>query len=633
MDETNSKQSGTLHIHSENILPIIKKWLYSEHDIFIRELASNALDAIVKRKILESKNEIEARDHSLDRIDIAIDAEAKTITISDTGIGMTQDEAIRYLSQIAFSGAEEFMKTYQMKDGFIGHFGLGFFSSFMVSDTVQVTSKSVRADADTIIWKSDGSTTYSIEKAENERAHQGTDVTLFINEASVEYLETYKLKECVRKFCRFFPVPIYLNGEKINSSEPIWTKPARDVTEKEYLDLYRTLYPFQPDPLFWVHINVDYPFHVQGILYFPSQLQREHEMQKGGVQLYCTRVFVSDSCKDILPEYLTMMKGIIDSPDIPLNVSRSHLQVDKTVKTLSSHIVKKVADALVTLSKNDRKKFEEVWPSCEVVVKLGMLEDESFYNRIYDALLFKTVEGSYKKIAEFLQNNLSSEGKKTVIYCDPGQEKSPLVSQLIEKGRDVIITTSALDHPLMSKIERDKKPDSPTEELIFKRIDSSVIHEMLDEAREKTLLDSEGKTEATRIADFFRNILTTDEKSLEVKAQSLSIDTLPAMITLDEEERRTRDYTQRFLQGSDQAAFGQFKPKSTLVINTNNQTIRSIFQAQEKEPKLAEEMARYVLSLARLMHNELSKEEFQHFLQQSNLLLGHVAEKCAAQEG
>ncbi len=627
--KVDSLQSGNLHIHSENILPIIKKWLYSEHDIFLRELASNALDAIVKRKILESKKEIENHDHSEDRIDIVIDENAKTITVSDTGIGMTRDEAIRYLSQIAFSGAEEFMKTYQMKDGFIGHFGLGFFSSFMVADKVEVISRSARKESPTIIWSSDGSTSYSVEEASTPREKIGTDVRLFINKESLEYLEATRLRDCARKFCRFFPVPIYLNGEKINTGEPVWTKSPQEVTEKEYLDLYRTLYPFQPDPLFWVHINVDYPFHVQGILYFPSKLQREYDTQKEGVLLYCNRVFVSDSCKDILPEYLTMMKGVIDSPDIPLNVSRSHLQVDKTVRTLSTHIAKKVSDSLTTLAKSNRSKFEEVWPSCELVVKLGMLEDDKFYDRLFDSLLFKTVEGSYKTLGELVKD--ITDTKANLIYCDMGQEKSPVVAQLQAKGRDVIFTTSVLDHPLMSRIEK-KTPSQtatvlPSQGISFRRIDSDVAHELVDPDREKTILDNEGKTEATRIADFFRTIMKQDNSSLEVEAKSLAIDSVPAMITLNEEERRARDYSQRFLQGSHEGMWKNFQPKSTLVVNTNNPTIRSIVKAHTQEPELAHEMAEYVVSLARLMHNELSKEDFERFVTQSTTLLNHVAQR------
>lgn len=630
----NSPSTGRLNIHSENILPIIKKWLYSEHDIFIRELASNGSDAIQKRKILESRNELPLNQVSEDRIDITIDKEKNSLTVSDTGIGMTGEETEKYLSQIAFSGAEEFMKAYQLNDAFIGHFGLGFFSSFMVADKVSVITRSCREGSHTVVWESSGTAEYTVRQATDEEAKAscGTDVILTLNKDSSEFLELYRLKEAVKRFCRFFPVPVYVQGERINSQEPLWVKNPKDVTDNEYKELFRSLYPFQPDPLFWIHINVDYPFHVKGILYFPSLLRKDHDLSKESVSLYCNRVFVSDSCKDILPEYLTMMKGVIDSPDIPLNVSRSYLQVDRTVRQLAQHISKKVSDAISTLAKNDRKKYEEVWEGCELVVKLGMLEDEKFFSRLYDTLLFKTVDNSYKTISELLPlTSFDHEEKKSiVVYADPGQEKSPLISSLQESGKAVVITTSVLDHPLMSKIEQ--KSSMPKEEndnspsaLIFRRIDSDLIHEFKDTEREKTILDNDGKTEATKLADFFRRALGTSG-SFSVEAKSLSVDAVPAILTMNEEERRFRDYSQRM----NPAKGGKdpiFSPKSTLVINTNNKTVQSIAKAEEKEPELAREMAQYIVALTKLTQNEMSKEDFDRFVHQSNALLEHVAKR------
>lgn len=639
---SSNETSGELNIHSENILPIIKKWLYSEHDIFLRELASNALDAITKRKILESKKEVPVSDHSLDRIDIVLDREKNSLTVSDTGIGMNQDECVRFLSQIAFSGAEEFMKTYQMKDGFIGHFGLGFFSSFMVANHVDVRTRSAKEET-TILWSSDGSTKYTVGVAANPREHQGTDVVLFLNEESRDFLDEAHVKECLDRYCRFFPVPIFLNGKQIGNENPVWTKSPQETVESEYLTLYRTLYPLQPDPLFWVHIHVDYPFHVQGVLYFPSKIGREYDGKQTGVSLFCNRVFVSDNCKDILPEYLSMMQGVIDSPDIPLNVSRSHLQVDKTVKTLSTHIAKKVSDALTSLLKSDRKKYEKVWPSCEVVVKLGMLQDDKFFDRLYDALLFKTINKEqntdevYKTLVELANSQESSKNDEAlqhvdIIYCDPGQEKSPLLAELEKKNKNVLSTSSLLDHPLMAQLERKTAPATSqipsTTRFRFHRIDSqNIIDTILDKKREKTILDSDGKTEETKIADFFRSALKGSHDSMEVSAKSLAIDSLPAIVTLDENERRTRDYSARFMRGEGQDFLKHFKPKAHLVVNTNSDTVKSIVKASERDPEMAHEMAEYMVSLARLTHNELSQGELEQFIKQSSRFLGHVASK------
>ena len=597
-------KQGQLSIHSENILPIIKKWLYSERDIFIRELAANAADAISKLVILQAKGDAVAKEP---RIDISIDAEKKTLTVSDNGLGLTSDEAEKFLSQIAFSGAEEFIKTYELNDTFIGHFGLGFFSSFMVADSVEVVSKSYKSDAPAIVWKSDGSTVYSVENS--TKSEIGTNVILHINAEHEEYLRDDYLTKIVRRFCSFFPYKVYVNGRLVNEKEPLWKKRPVDCTEEEYKDFYSVLYPFEEQPLFYVHLNVEYPFHVQGILYFPK-FHKELELNKSHVQLFSNRVFVTDDCKDILPDYLSLLKGVLDSPDIPLNVSRSHLQVDKTVRQLSTHIAKKVADALQTLYKNDQKKYESCWKSIEIIVKLGMLQDESFYPKGKQLLLFQTTNGEYKNLEE-----LSKEvnGKKQIIYCESGQEHSPVVSAYQKHHIPVAISTSLVDHPLMAKLERE-------DSYVFKRFDAQIAEDLHDHTREKTVLDASGRTESAHIADFFRKALHDDQ--LTIEAKSLFADNIPAILTLEEEERRFRDYMTR-VSGQQQA----LKPKASFVVNTNNPLVQAISKVEHSSPELAKDIAKYIFELTKLSHKEMQPDELHNFTQLSSRLVEELATK------
>ena len=595
-------RNGQLSIHSENILPIIKKWLYSEKDIFVRELVSNAADAIQKLNILQAKGEAEAPQEP--KIDISIDKEKKTLTFSDTGLGLDEEEAETFLAQIAFSGAEEFIKTYQLNDTFIGHFGLGFFSVFMVADHVEVVSRSYKPNKTPIVWRSDGSSSYTID--EGQRADVGTDIILHLNHDQEEYLDEHRLSAILQRFCAFFRTPVYLHGKKINTNLPLWQKRPSECTDKDYTTFYSTLYPLEEPPLFWVHLNVDYPFHVQGVLYFP-RIRKDTELSHDHVQLFCNRVFVSDNAKDILPEYLTLLRGVLDSPDIPLNVSRSHLQVDATVRQLSQHISKKVADALTSLLKNERKRFEECWEACELVVKFGMLQDEKFYERGKELLIWKTSTGGWKTTAEITQEK---EDKKTVIYCEAGQERSPLVTAYSSKGVDIAVLTSPIDHPLMTKLER-------KENVHFRRVDATIDATLLDPSKEKTVLDSSGRTEAAKIADFFRTAI--GDQLLTIDAKSLDLQSLPAVMTLAEEERRVRDYMTR-VAGVPQA----IKPKATLTINTNSPLVQALYKAQGSTPELAKDLALYIWDLTRLSHKEMSNDEIHAFTQRSTKILEHV---------
>jgi molecular chaperone HtpG len=596
-------RNGQLSIHSENILPIIKKWLYSEKDIFLRELAANASDAIQKLSILQAQGL--ASGVKEPRIDVCIDKEHKTITVSDTGLGLDEAEAEAFLSQIAFSGAEEFIKTYQLNDTFIGHFGLGFFSVFMVATQVEVASRSYKSDAKPIVWKSDGSSSYTIE--EGSRTEVGTDVVLHIGNEHEEYLEENRLFSILTRFCGFFPYPVFLNGKRINEHAPLWQKRPSDCTEKEYQELYRTLYPFDPPPLFWVHLNVDYPFHVQGILFFPS-VSKEMDLSQPKVKLYCNRVFVSDDCKDILPNYLSLLRGVLDSPDIPLNVSRSHLQVDATVRQLAQHIAKKVADALTSLFKNDRPHYEACWNAYEVVVKLGLLEDEKFQSKVKDILLWKTAGSSWKTTEELARD---CEGTKSVVYCEPEQEKSPLVAAYTARGIDVAVRTSVLDHPLMSQLEQNLH-------ISFRRVDATLDAALIDPSREQTVLDAQGRTEEARVADFFRAVLADPKISIEAK--SLDLGSVPAIMTLDERERRFRDY---YTSVSGKA--NGVKPKAGLVVNTNSPLVQAAYRAKESSPQFAHELAVHIWDVTRLAHKEMSAEEMHTFTERSTRLLEQLA--------
>ena len=598
-------KNGQLSIHSENILPIIKKWLYSEKDIFIRELASNASDAIQKRSILQAQGLAAGMPEP--KIDVRVDKEKQTITVSDTGLGLDEAEAEAFLSQIAFSGAEEFIKTYQLNDTFIGHFGLGFFSVFMVADTVEVASRSYKTEARPIIWKSDGSSSYTIE--EGMRDEVGTDVILHIGKEHGEYLEEGRLFSILTRFCRFFPHPVFLNGKRINEQAPLWQKRPSDCTEKEYLELYQTLYPFEAPPLFWVHLNVDYPFHVQGVLFFPK-ISKEADLSRDRVKLYCNRVFVSDDCKDILPNYLMLLRGVLDSPDIPLNVSRSHLQVDSTVRQLSSHIAKKVADALTNLFKTDRTQYEERWAAYETVVKLGMLEEEKFLPKVKDILLWKTASGAWKTTEELTRE---TEGTKAIAYCELGQEKSPLVGAFLEKKIDVAVRTSVLDHPLMSRLEQNSH-------LSFLRVDARLDDSLIDASKEQTVLDASGRTEGAKIADFFRSALADPKISIEAK--SLSVGSAPALMTLDEQQRRFRDY---YAQVSGTAPV--VAPKAGLVINTNSFLVQTAYRASQTSPNLARDLALHIWESTRLAHKELSAEELHAFTERSLRVLEELVKE------
>lgn len=590
---------GTLKIHSENILPIIKKWLYSDKDIFVRELVSNACDAISKFCTITDTPADQGR------INIKIDKEKRTLTFTDTGIGMDAEEVETYIAQIAFSGAEEFIKKYQTdkeEDQIIGHFGLGFYSAYMVAEMVEIQTLSYKEGAEPVHWTCDGSVEYTLEKG--ARTERGTEVILTLSSEEEEYLDEAKLRHILHHYCSFLPYPIFLNDQQINEKPPLWMKPASECTEQEYLDFYRHLFPMEPDPLFWVHLNVDFPFHLKGILYFPK-IAGDMEMKKDTIKLFCNRVFVSDNCRDLLPEYLTIMRGAIDSPDIPLNVSRSYLQMDRTVKQLGSHISKKISDRLSALYRSDREKFLSYWEDIEMIIKFGALQDEKFYERVKEFLVVKNSEGEWTTVEEYKERYPD----QTVFYAT---EEGHFLDLYKEKGIEVLLMRpSMIDQALVQFLERKINGT-------FKRIDAHVDDKLLDPAKEKSLLDAEGRSEAAKIAEFFQKKL-----DVEVEAKSLASESIPGFLMLKEEERRMRDTLAYHNKG---AMSGLVKP--TFVVNTNSKLINAIHAVEKIDPVLAKELAHEVYDLARLSQKEMEPEALNAFISRSTAVLEKLACKA-----
>lgn len=602
-------EKGTLQIHSENILPIIKKWLYSDKDIFVRELVSNACDAIHKVKILRDQGETQAQDDDF-RIDIQSDKEHHTLKFIDNGIGMTAEEVKKYIAQIAFSGAEEFLSKYKSNkkgDQIIGHFGLGFYSAYMVANKVEVNTLSYQKDAQPVLWRCEGSSDYEIEPG--TRQTRGTEITLYLEKDNEEYLDKAHLRKIVSHYCSFLPYPIYLDGERINKKQPLWMKAPSECTTEDYLDFYHYLYPTEQDPLFWVHLNVDYPFHLKGILFFPH-IHRDFDMNKMTVQLYCNRVFVSNNCKDLIPDFLTVLRGIIDSPDIPLNVSRSYLQMDKTVRQLSTHITKKVSDSLTTLYRTDKEKFINSWPDVSTIVKLGLLEDEKFYEKIKDILIWQNTDKEWTTIQDYLDRN-KEKAENKIYYTSDEKHATHVLDIYKQRGIEILSANMSLDPYVIHKLEGKLSP------VTFQRIDSEVHDTILDKSREKTILDAEGKTEASKLADFIAGKLSDD--NIKVEAKSLAADSLPGFIMINEKERRMRDYLMR-TNPKEAESFSALGAK-TFVVNTNNPLYPAIQKMDHKNPQLAKDLVQELYELSLLSQREMTPELLNNFVNRSNRIL------------
>lgn len=604
-----------LEIHSENILPIIKKWLYSDHDIFARELVANACDAIHKVQLLREEGKCSAKDDEF-RINITIDKANKTLTFSDTGVGMDAAEVEKYIAQIAFSGAEDFMEHYKSKkeeDQFIGHFGLGFYSAYMVASKVDIETLSYKEGAEPVFWSCDGSSTYTIDKG--SRKARGTDIILHINEENEDFLDEARMRGILEEYCAFLPYPVFLGDTRINAKDPLWIKSASECTEEDYLDFYRHLYPGEEDPLFWMHINVDYPFNLKGILYFPK-LRRDFDPDKNSIRLFCNRVFVSDTCKDIVPNYLLALRGVIDSPDIPLNVSRSSLQVDRTVRQVGSHISKKVSDSLSTLYKNDRERFLRAWKDISTIVKLGILEDDKFYDRVKNILVWKEVGGEWRTAEEYLERN-KEKTKDKIIYTRDPDHMAHFIDTFKKKGIEVLTASHSIDIYVMQALERKLAPAT------FQRVDAAIDETLIDKEREKTVLDASGKTEAAHLADFIRTKL--DDATLEVEAKSLTSDTVPGFIVLDENQRRMRDYMMSLAPEDQRGALDQLQ-KRTFVVNTNNKLLGCIQKLDKKNPELAKELVLEVYDLAQLTQREMKPETLNAFINRTSEIMEKLTE-------
>jgi len=596
-----------LKVHTENILPIIKKWLYSEKDIFLRELVSNSCDALHKYRILHDQSH-QTVDNADFRIDIRTDKDNKQLIISDTGIGMTEEEVEKYIAQIAFSGAKEFVSQYQSnneKDHIIGHFGLGFYSSYMVAKDVTIQTLSYQDGALPVCWSCDGSTEY--ELSSGSRTKRGTDVILHLDTDGEEFLHEAKLRQVLQSYCAFLPFPIYLNGSLINGKEPLWLKAPSSCEDKEYIEFYRSLYPMDPDPVFWIHINIDYPFTLKGILYFPK-IHRKFDWSDSKIKLFCNRVFVSDNCKDLIPDFLSALKGAIDSPDIPLNVSRSYLQMDRTVRQLSTHVTKKVGDKLEQTYISDKDKFLTIWPDIELIVKLGIMQEEKFREKSKKFLLWKSSSHDWTTLEDYLERN-REKTKGKIFYTIDDKHTSSFLDLYQNLGIEILSTTSPVDSTLMTTLERSQT------DIHFRRIDAEIDESIIDQSKEKTLLDAEGKTEATRIASLIAEKLGMDQ--VEVEAKSLASDSLAGFIVINEEMRRMKEY----LSLSQQSIPSTFPEKKTFVVNTNSKIVSRLPTLNAKDPDLAKELVMQLYELSLLSQKELDPAQLHTFVQRSERVL------------
>ncbi len=598
---------GTIQVHTENIFPIIKKFLYSDHEIFLRELVSNAVDATQKLKALSTMAEFNGELGDLS-IEVLLDKDARTLTIRDHGIGMTAEEIEKYITQIAFSGAEEFVEHYKEKSNaqLIGHFGLGFYSAFMVSSSVEIISRSYRESAHPVRWECDGSPDYTMEDA--EKAERGTDIILHIADDSSEFLEELRIKNLLKKYCKFLPVEIKFEKEIINNTQPAWIRKPALLTDNDYRLFYRELYPFADDPLFHIHLNVDYPFNLTGILYFPK-LKNNFEQQKDRIQLYSNQVFVTDAVENIVPDFLMLMKGVIDSPDIPLNVSRSYLQSDANVKKISAHISKKVAEKLDDLFKADRADFEKKWDDVKVFIQYGMLSDDKFYERASKFCLLKTTAGKYYTLEEFSTKikplQTDKNGKLVYLYTSDVVDQHSYVASAEARGFEVLLMDSPVDSHFVGLLER--KLDDAS----FARVDADIIDKLID--KEEAMPSKLSKEQQEVLKGLLESM--TDKEKFSVTFESLSEKEAPVMITRDEFSRRMKEMSS--LGGMN--FMGEMKDHFNLVVNSNHPVISKALL--ETDALKQQQLLRQSVDLAMLSQNLLKGEELTGFIHRSLQLM------------
>ena len=599
-------QKGNIRVQTENIFPIIKKFLYSDHDIFLRELVSNAVDATQKIKTLSSIGEAKGDLGEL-RIDIKLDAAAKTITISDRGVGMSAEEIDKYINQVAFSGAEEFLTKYkgQNEANIIGHFGLGFYSSFMISEKVEIISKSFREEAPAVRWECDGSPEYTLEETSKE--HRGTDIVMYVNEESKEFLEAQRLKDILKKFCRFLPVSIFFEEEQINNTTPAWTKKPSELTTEDYQNFYKELYPFNEAPLFWIHLNVDYPFNLTGILYFPK-IKQSYEIQKDKIQLYSNQVFVTDEVKDIVPEFLMLLQGVIDSPDIPLNVSRSYLQGDPNVKKINNHITKKVADKLEEIFNKERTAFEEKWESLGLFVKYGMMTDDKFLDKANKFHIFEeTGTGKFYTLEEFraaaegLQKN--KDGKLTIIYTTNPVQQDAYIQAANDKGYKVVKLETLVDAGFINQMEQ------KWSDVHFIRVDADIADNLVDkqEAMDAALT----KDEADSLKALFETNTAGQHVTVEIKG--LSPNAPPVVATRPEFMRRMKDMSA--MSGPMGSFYANMPDEVTLTVNGNHPIYQAVIAQADKQKQ--EKFVHNLADLALLSQGLLKGSHLTAFINRS----------------
>ena len=662
-----SKEHGNLSINSQNIFPIIKKWMYSDHDIFYRELVSNACDAITKLKKLSMIGEYEAPDDIEYKVEIKLSAKDKTIKIIDNGIGMTKEEVDEYINQIAFSGAEAFLEKYKDKandDQIIGHFGLGFYSAFMVADQVTIDTLSFKDGAESVHWSCDGGTEYDI--SEGTKTTPGTEITLYLNEDSYEFANEYKAKEVLDKYCSFMPVPIFVTNEDageqteeipeeevtekdtvldtfikdavteevekedgtketvekvpakkmakivkrpvaINDIHPLWTKHPNECSDEDYKEFYRKVFHDYKEPLFWIHLNMDYPSNLKGILYFPK-INTEYESIEGTIKLYNNQVFVADNIKEVIPEFLLLLKGVIDCPDLPLNVSRSALQNDGFVKKISDYITKKVADKLSGMCKTDKENYEKYWDDINPFIKFGCLKDEKFAEKMNDYIIFKNLEGKYLTLKECLEEN-KEKHENTVFYVTDEVEQSQYINMFKNEGIDAVILTHNIDQPFITNME------SKNENLKFKRIDADLSDSFKEETSKDELKDMTEKLSKT-----FKDAL--GKENLTVNVEKLKDASISSMITLSEESRRMQDMMKMYgMAGMDPNMFGA--EGQTLVLNANNDLVKYV--AEHTDGENTKIICEQLYDLAMLSHAPLSPEQMTGFIARSNKIMELLA--------
>ncbi|MGI4022090.1 MAG: molecular chaperone HtpG [Janthinobacterium lividum] len=602
------QEKGSISIHTENIFPIIKKFLYSDHEIFLRELVSNAVDATQKLKRLASMGEFNGEVGDT-KIKIAINEADQTITISDRGIGMTAEEIKKYINQIAFSGATEFVEKYKDKEGdkkdIIGHFGLGFYSAFMVSSNVEIKSLSYKEGSEAARWICDGSTEFEITPT--DKTERGSDVILHIAEDSKEFLEKSRLETILKKYCKFLPVEIEFEGEVINSTVPLWTKSPNELKDEDYIKFYQDLYPFSEEPLFWIHLNVDYPFNLTGILYFPK-LKNDFEIQRNKIQLYSRQVFITDEVKDIVPEFLMLLQGVIDSPDIPLNVSRSFLQADGNVKKIDSYITKKVADKLADLYKQDEAAFADKWTDIGLFVKYGMISNEKFYEKAKDFCLYKSTDGQYftlDKYKEHIQVNQQDKSENLIaLYATDVNKQDTYIQSAKRKGYDVLEFSHPIDSHFIQMLE------SKVEKFNLKRVDADTADKLIEKDTKTESLLSEENEKA--VQEVFESAI--NNKDRKVTLEAMSPEELPVSVTQPEFMRRMKDM-QAMGGGGGMSFMGNMPEMLSVTVNSNHPLIGKILNAGDEAVK--KDLAKQAYDLALLSQGMLNGAELTSFIQRS----------------